>query len=146
VLSYETVRLATNIVQLLGLVTVFTLVTAVGGLAANHLPHFVASSDHVGSEVLLHVLGAVPSILAAAVTGALARFVFQIPHRGRWAVAVMAVIIVSFVTSYWPFWRSGYVKTEDFIGVSFAVALIVATYFGTYRISARLAETARPAG
>jgi hypothetical protein len=146
VLSYETVRLATNIVLLLGLVTAFTLVTTLGGLVANRLPHFVASSDHRGSQVLLHVLGAVPSVLAAAITSVLARFVFQLPHRARWSAAVMAVIIVSFITSYWPFWRSGRVETEDFIGVSLAATLIVATYFGAYRIAARAAETGKPAG
>jgi hypothetical protein len=118
-----------NALLMLGIVFVFSFASAIGGLMANHLPHLVASDSQSGSIAIMHVVGAVPSFVAAAIAGCLAAIAFALPHQKAWSGAALAFLVVVFLGSYGRFWRSGMVSAEDLIGVLIAVLILGACYF-----------------
>jgi hypothetical protein len=119
-----------NALLMLGIVFVFSFASAIGGLMANRLPHFVASDSQSGSIAIMHVVGAVPSFVAAAIAGCLAAIAFALPHQKPWSGAALVFLVVVFVGSYGRFfWRSGMLSAEDLIGVLIAVFVLGACYF-----------------
>src|SRR5690349_12358002 len=139
-------NVARRILIVLGLLVVFTFIASVGGLAANHMPqHFVASSDQVGSEILLHLIGAIPLFIAAAITGAIAGSVFSSSEKA-WSIATAGLLVASFMGGYSQFLSSGAVEPEDVVGLTLAAAAILACYFFVFRVARRLGASKEPAG
>jgi hypothetical protein len=135
-----------NVVIVLGIAAGFSLLTLLGTLTASYFPHFVASDDQMGTLALLHILSAVPPIVAAATLGAVAAVVFPDCHHRAWSSAALALLITMHLSSYRGFWRRASLQTEDVIGLMLSIGVLAVGYLAAYTGSCRRKHARNVAG
>jgi hypothetical protein len=111
------------------------LLAAILGLAANRLPHFVADSSVLGSELILFLLASLSWIPSALLGGAIASLLVR--RRGLSKLlsgAFGAVIAIAFVASFRDIQRFFAWDVGTQIGLAFGTLLIIAVYAASVRL------------
>ena len=137
-------KTARNAVLALGILTAFGLLSALGGMALNALPHFQASSGRPGSLALLYILISIPAFVAAFICGAIAAEVFPNQNYVYWSGSTLVLVILFQLASYGRYWRDA--EAEDIFGVALATAVLVIVYFVGHFMSRRRAARPSSAG
>ena len=121
-----------NVLIVLGLWMTFSLLTIAGAAIANHLPRYVGAHERIGSMVLLHLTVSTPAIVAAAICGAIAGFVFVLQRR-LWSMLTLFGIVATFAS-----WNRGATDAENIIGTTVSIVVLAGCFIGAGMLARRV--------